>query len=80
MLSSEVVSRMISELSNLDNSLKGKNQGLAIESLSSQVHSVKKLLGYFDKLIQNCFGEQGSGGKQSTGGNKGKTNSYSGKF
>ena len=80
MLSIEVVSRMISELSNLDNSLKGKNQGLAIESLSSQVHSVKKLLGYFDKLIQNCFGEQGSGGKQSTGGNKGKTNSYSGKF
>ncbi|TFI86951.1 hypothetical protein CKN61_12980 [Carnobacterium divergens] len=79
MLSSEVIDRMITELSNLDESLKGDNLGLAIKSLSSQVKSVKKLLGYFNKLIQNCFGEQIASSSSSAKG-KGKNNSYSGKF
>ncbi|MGX7418857.1 SA1320 family protein [Carnobacterium gallinarum] len=79
MLSGEVIQRMMSELTNLDDRLKFGNIGLAIKSLSSQVGAVKKLLGYFNELIQNCFGQQIGGSKSSS--SKGqKENSYTGSF
>ncbi|MGY3777954.1 SA1320 family protein [Isobaculum melis] len=58
LLTSEVLSRMFTELMNLSDDLTQDNLGSAITNLATRINDARTLLVYFNEMIQNCFGTQ----------------------
>lgn len=81
LLTSEVLSRMFTELTNLSSDLSEGNLGSAITNLATRINDVGKLLVYFNEMIQNCFGTQISNTQSQKGRARGKKkNRFAGSF
>ena len=54
----QLLGRISQELSSLQNNLQQENKGTAIENYCLQIANINQLVGYYQNLITDCFGEK----------------------